>query len=260
MLVIVKFKHALFFTKQKNIYFFWMLLYYKHRKNIKPKKGDLIMKMRLITLLLFISIFVLSITVLAEETDYSYLEDMTVKELKELRNAIDKLLKEDNETETEYEKIELTAEQDMIKNGYNAIKETLLDPESIIIYDCYGFSDMTEELYDSQYKLQKEDPNAILPDDLFIGYYHIGARNKLGGISEETYLIVFDYNTLMIKDYGTKSDYKNEINKSKRDYKNISIDVCREFALYEAQIATSLTTGRPWEKLVDYKEYIKSLK
>ena len=33
-----------------------------------------------------------------------------------------------------------TKEQAMVKSGYEAIKDTLLDPESMIIYDCYAWT------------------------------------------------------------------------------------------------------------------------
>lgn len=41
---------------------------------------------------------IMPVSVIAEETDYSYLEDMSVKQLKELRDAINKILGEENNT------------------------------------------------------------------------------------------------------------------------------------------------------------------
>ena len=50
------------------------------------------MKKRLIALVTAVCLAVTPMSVLAEETDYSYLEDMSVKELKALREAINNLL------------------------------------------------------------------------------------------------------------------------------------------------------------------------
>ena len=38
-----------------------------------------------------------------------------------------------------------TKEQAMVKYGYESIKDNLLDPESMIVYDCYSWSSKSEE-------------------------------------------------------------------------------------------------------------------
>lgn len=56
------------------------------------------MKKRWIALLTAVCLATAPVSVLAEETDYSYLEDMSVKELKALRDAINELLGDGGET------------------------------------------------------------------------------------------------------------------------------------------------------------------
>ena len=62
------------------------------------------MKKRLIALMAAVCLAIAPMSILAEETegtDYSYLEDMSVKELKELRDAINKVLGDDGGTTEE---------------------------------------------------------------------------------------------------------------------------------------------------------------
>ena len=51
---------------------------------------------KVVALLTAVCLSITPVTVFAEETDYSYLEDMSVKELRELRDAINEILGEDS--------------------------------------------------------------------------------------------------------------------------------------------------------------------
>ncbi len=62
------------------------------------------MKKSVIALVIAVCLIALPVSVLAEETDYSYLEEMSVKELKELRNAINEILGDTGMEGTEEEK------------------------------------------------------------------------------------------------------------------------------------------------------------
>lgn len=67
------------------------------------------MKKSIIAIICFVSSFSLVVPAFAKETDYSYLEDMSVNELKELRAAIDKLLPpEEQKKDGKAASIELT--------------------------------------------------------------------------------------------------------------------------------------------------------
>ena len=89
----------------------------------------------------------------------------------------------------------------MIKKGYEAIKDTLLDPDSMIIYDCYAWTSQSENQYEAEKEAQKDNPEAELADDLFVTYYHVGARNRMGGMSEKLQNIfdkIYDINLVNI--------------------------------------------------------------
>jgi hypothetical protein len=43
-----------------------------------------------------------------------------------------------------------TKEQAMVKKGYEAIKDTLLDPDSMIVYDCYAWTAKSDELQEAE--------------------------------------------------------------------------------------------------------------
>ena len=72
---------------------------------------DLAMKKRIVTLMTVVCLTAAPLCVTAEETDYSYLEDMSVRELKELRNEIDKILGDEETISSVTEGIEESAEK-----------------------------------------------------------------------------------------------------------------------------------------------------
>ena len=108
-------------------------------------EGGFAMKKRLVALMAAVCLAVVPVSVLAEETDYSYLEDMSVKELKELRDAINEILgdgesSETTSTETEY-KDEYGNKLSIDKEPYKhviekiqAFKEDLYNPYSLELY------------------------------------------------------------------------------------------------------------------------------
>ena len=77
-----------------------------------------------------------------------------------------------------------TKEQAMVKKGYEAIKDTLLDPESMLVYDCYAWSAKSEKQLMAEMDAKKDEAAEEVSDDLFSVYYHVGARNRMGGMSE----------------------------------------------------------------------------
>ena len=148
-----------------------------------------------------------------------------------------------------------TKEQAMIKKGYEIIKDTLLDPESMIVYDCYAWNEMSEDQYEAQRKARLNNPETELPDDMYVSYYHIGARNKLGGMSDSEYIILFDPDTGAIKGGGEK----NEIDEAVQAYLDgdesaeFDRDVQGEFF----DVSVWQVMGFP-ESCTDYKEFIQS--
>lgn len=74
----------------------------------------------------------------ADEVDYSYLEDMTVKELKDLRTAIDELLAGAADEETASYDIEnITEEERFAADAIMLFIEELEKPESLEINHIY---------------------------------------------------------------------------------------------------------------------------
>ena len=99
-------------------------------------------------------------------------------------------------------------EQAMIKDGYERIKDTLLDPESMIIYDSYAWSGQSEEQMDAEAKAKYSGSGTEteFPDDIYVIYYRVGARNKMGGMSEAQYIVIYDLETGKYKASGEKDD------------------------------------------------------
>ena len=143
-----------------------------------------------------------------------------------------------------------TKEQAMIKKGYELIKDALLDPDSIIVYDCYGWGAKSEAQMLAKYS--QKDSDEELPDDQYVTYYHIGAKNTMGGISEETYIIIFDPENGDYIAAGEKSDYDAFVNGDK------SIDIDHEV---QGQFLNALfwdAMGGWGENQTDYKDFISS--
>lgn len=107
------------------------------------------MKKRLIALMAAVCLAMAPMSVLAEETeatDYSYLEDMSVKELKALRDAINKILGDEggsDEAITEFpEEDENGYKLDVNENPYklaikcvNSIKQATYNPYSFEVFN-----------------------------------------------------------------------------------------------------------------------------
>ncbi len=100
------------------------------------------MKKRILALLTATVMAVTPISVMAEEeTDYSYLEDMSVKELRALRAAINELLGdeegtgEDNTEETE--EVETTEEEKCAKTALDYVRSILTNSEKLEVESVY---------------------------------------------------------------------------------------------------------------------------
>ena len=68
-------------------------------------------------------------------------------------------------------------EQAMVKRGYSELQEILLDPDSLVVYDCYGWRVKTKE---GTTEKAQADNDKKTEDDLYAVYYHIGAENQNG--------------------------------------------------------------------------------
>jgi len=75
------------------------------------------MRKSIIAIICFALSFCLVVPAFAEETDYSYLEDMSIKELKELRAAIDKLLPPEEGTSSTGQEVD-TGYPEEDENGF----------------------------------------------------------------------------------------------------------------------------------------------
>ena len=90
------------------------------------------MKKRLIALMTVVCLAAVPVSVVAEETDYSYLEDMSVKELKELRDAINEILGDDGGIVTNSGS-EYGTVTGSITYNYNDYKGHVADADSTVI-------------------------------------------------------------------------------------------------------------------------------
>lgn len=145
-----------------------------------------------------------------------------------------------------------TKEQAMVKKTYDSIKDNLLDPDSIIVYDCYGWSAKSEEQYDKQWEENEgksSDEEIELPDDMYSVYFYVGARNKLGGISDEEYIYMYDLNGNLL-DYSSESDYEDW--SSDFSYASTHHDLMGQF------LNPTYWKVAGWESADDYNELVKS--
>ena len=104
-----------------------------------------------------------------------------------------------------------TKEQAMVKHGYESIKDNLLDPESMIVYDCYSWTSKSEEQSYANATAKVNSTETELPDDLYVVYYHVGARNKMGGMAEAQYIYLYDPETGTYKSSGEKDEVDEEV-------------------------------------------------
>lgn len=95
------------------------------------------MKKRWVALLTAVCLVAAPMSALAEETDYSYLEDMSIKELRALRDAINELLGETNETDNMEVTIELTNEEKLAVKAISALKDEVVDPSALSVNKLY---------------------------------------------------------------------------------------------------------------------------
>jgi len=94
---------------------------------------------KIVSAFLIVCFILVPVISFADETDYSYLENMTVKELKDLRNAIDELLGEaaaDEETAS-YDIENITEEERFAADAIMLFMEGLEKPESLEINTIY---------------------------------------------------------------------------------------------------------------------------
>ncbi|MEE0418752.1 MAG: DUF4358 domain-containing protein [Lachnospiraceae bacterium] len=103
----------------------------------------------------------------------------------------------------------LTAQEMAVKVGYNAVKERLLNPDSMIVYSCYAHETQSEQLMSEEYaKRQESESDYVKEYDLIDVYFYIGAQNKTGGIAEEEYIVTCNMNGTLLN-LSSKSAYED---------------------------------------------------
>lgn len=160
------------------------------------------MKKSIIAIICLALSFSLVVPALAEETDYSYLQDMSVKELKELRAAIDKLLppeEEEVDSKTEEVVTDFPEEDD---NGFKLDVEeehykAAIDACNRLIHDLKDPDSF--ELVDARYEEQDDNTNRI---DLIVM-----ATNTFGGRVKKLVTYYYTDNWEYKFDYEMDNDY-----------------------------------------------------
>ena len=148
-----------------------------------------------------------------------------------------------------------TKEQAMVKDGYERIKDIMLDPESMIVYDCCAWTGKTEDQYEAESKARSEDEEAEVPDNLFVTYYHVGARNRLGGMSESQYIVLYDLETGEYRSSGEKEKVDEAVNAYIEGDKSVSVD--RDVQGEFLNVDFWQLIGWP-DSVTDYEDFIKS--
>lgn len=93
------------------------------------------------------------------------------------------------------------------RESYILLKDSLLEPESIKVYECHAWGSNSEENMRSgrEEGIKVQD----IPDDLVIVYYHIGAKNQAGGVSDSKYVFVYTVNGRYLRSIS-KNDYEEK--------------------------------------------------
>lgn len=138
-------------------------------------------------------------------------------------------------------------EEAMVKKCYETIKDILLNPDSLVVYKCYGEEGQSEEQRNENFG--KEDVEKEY--DLYHIYFYIGAENKMGGMTDIEYAFVCDKSTGEIIDWSSRDDYDAGEN-------IYGEDIEYELAAIWLNIAWAKEVSGFEESWTDYKELILS--
>lgn len=121
-----------------------------------------------------------------------------------------------------------------VQNSYDTVKNWLLNPSSLIVYDCYAMPSATDNL---MMKKSKDDTLGSTYDRIDVCLY-VGAQNKMGGISDSLYAFIYDLDGNLLEDM-TYDDYKE-------DNSNLSHDMAALWLQYTYSM--NLNDWRTWNK------------
>lgn len=140
-------------------------------------------------------------------------------------------------------------EQAMVKFGYDYIKDILLEPESLIVYECHGWEQKSEnQIKKEDQKNKLTDDEVELENDQYAVYFYIGARNRMGGITDEEYFFLYDIDGSLV-DVITKTEYEQSLEEeSDLDYDVVGMVV-------DAEISRTMNH---WENTEDFSDLISS--
>lgn len=131
--------------------------------------------------------------------------------------------------------VRISCEEMDIYSSIEQVKEEILDPESLVVYNVYTYC------YDPDYeKLRYTDENFIpkeFNEKLIEVYLHIGAKNSLGGMAELEYIFAYDLNNNLLI-HSSNSDemvyYYNNISTSPEEF------ICSQAGLIKEELVNNL--------------------
>ena len=91
--------------------------------------------------------------------------------------------------------LQIDSSQNAAMIAVECVKDTLLNPDSIIVYDC-NVSHYDVAFYVLIYRLEEIPEYAT--ENGYNVYLHIGSQNRSGGISEEEYAIILSEDGALI--------------------------------------------------------------
>ena len=102
----------------------------------------------------------------------------------------------------------LTPQEMAVKVGYQAVKQNLLNPDSMIVYSCYAHETQSEQSR-SENSAEDSDSDSGYENnfDMIEVYLYIGAQNKSGGITDEEYVITCNMDGELLN-VSSKSEYE----------------------------------------------------
>ena len=111
-----------------------------------------------------------------------------------------------------YTHVKVNSKEMAIIKAIRDVKSSILNPESLIIYDCQaGYYDFEKD--GLMYRLDAIPE--YLSQDVVQVYLHIGSENKMGGISEMQYVYVYDEEFELIMKDDNSSDISTSWYESK---------------------------------------------
>ena len=155
-----------------------------------------------------------------------------------------------------------TKEQKLVKTAHEELKDMLLDPDSLIIYKCVGDYSTSDEEYEKEFSAEYNNESYEPTQDQFGVYFHYGAKNKMGGITESEIYFLFTADGDYIN-YATDKECEDDDFMSYSESKRLAIHAMAGYKMIEAFSTYFDEYGESGQSVeddssTDYTDFVKS--